>query len=128
MSETQQIIVATFDLFSLLVNACKRDCLHWKDGYNSAAFSLSLPSLSTLHINTNSAHLTRRHSNEIPCASPLYSLSLFFSLSLSLSLSLSSVFPSIVTLTAKQVLLISRACFVDVFAFYLCDRSHHIIQ
>ncbi len=39
MSEARQVIVATFDLFSVLVNACKRNCMHWKDANNATAFS-----------------------------------------------------------------------------------------
>lgn len=78
-----------------------------KDAYKTQR--LSLRSYSTLHINTNIAHLARRHSNEILCASMLYSLPL--------SLSLFLLFPLIVTLTGKQVLLkISRACLYDVFS------------
>lgn len=84
---------------------------------------LSLHSLSILHINTNSAHLEHRHSNEILCASTLFSLFLSPSFSLSLCLShltrfgnalsfcLSVASRETVTLTWKQVLLlISCAC------------------
>ena len=95
----------------------------------NATASLSPLALDPIHINTNSAHLSHRHSNEILCASMLCCLSQFFSLSL-FPLPLFLLFPLTVTLTAKQVLLtISCArILIRCLRFYLLDRSHHIIQ
>lgn len=84
-SEARQIITATFDLLSVLAvilsatRASATACI----GKLRTTQQLSLRSLSTPHINTNSAHLARRHYNEILCASTMCSLPLFLSFCLS---------------------------------------------